>query len=184
MKLLLITWLLLMPGLCAGQVFKCTDSTGAITYTNIGCKTPNGKAIKVEGEDKKGLENNLKSWQINARSVLTLVKAQLSGYFYYIVFAIYFLMSIRCFLVYQEDKRYARIDLCRIPENTLHCYELLGGWPGGLIAQRVLRHKNRKLSYQVVFWLIVAVHVVGWFDYIALDQALLKQGFDFVSSVV
>ncbi|SJM91388.1 Cold-shock protein (fragment) [Crenothrix polyspora] len=49
----------------------------------------------------------------------------------------------------------------RIPEKSLHTLELLGGWPGALLAQRTLRHKNRKPSYQVVFWLIVGLHVAG-----------------------
>lgn len=40
----------------------------------------------------------------------------------------------------------------------MHLYEVLGGWPGGLLAQRLIRHKNRKLSYQLVFWLIVLLH--------------------------
>jgi uncharacterized membrane protein YsdA (DUF1294 family) len=41
--------------------------------------------------------------------------------------------------------------------------ELVGGWPGALLAQQVFRHKTRKLSYQVVFWTIVVLHAVGWF---------------------
>lgn len=36
----------------------------------------------------------------------------------------------------------------RTPENTLHVAELLGGWPGALVAQQLFRHKTRKISYQ------------------------------------
>lgn len=71
-------------------------------------------------------------------------------------------MSLITFVIYALDKRAARHGGRRTPEVTLHLLELLGGWPGALIAQRVLRHKNAKLSYQVVFCLIVALHVVGW----------------------
>ena len=35
--------------------------------------------------------------------------------------------------------------------KTLHWLEFLGGWPGALIAQRVIRHKNKKTSFQVDF---------------------------------
>lgn len=45
----------------------------------------------------------------------------------------------------------ARNDRSRVPEITLHVLGLLCGWPGALIAQRALRHKSRKRSFQVVF---------------------------------
>ena len=71
----------------------------------------------------------------------------------------YLLMSLVCFVAYWRDKRFAVAGAQRIPESRLHLYELLGGWPGGLLAQRLIRHKNRKLAYQVKFWLIVVVHL-------------------------
>jgi uncharacterized membrane protein YsdA (DUF1294 family) len=40
--------------------------------------------------------------------------------------------------------------------------ELLGGWPGGLAGQIFFRHKRRKVSYMVVFWGIVLIHVALW----------------------
>ena len=56
----------------------------------------------------------------------------------------------------------------------MHITELLGGWPGALIAQQVFRHKTRKASFQTVFWLIVLVHQVFWFDHLVLDGELLR----------
>jgi uncharacterized membrane protein YsdA (DUF1294 family) len=75
---------------------------------------------------------------------------------------IYGLMSLITFVAYFLDKRAARRGQPRTPEATLHVLELLGGWPGGVLAQRLVRHKNTKVGYQVVFWLIGAVHVAGW----------------------
>lgn len=80
---------------------------------------------------------------------------------------IYLAMSLLCFFVYWRDKRLAINGQQRIPEMRLHLLELLGGWPGGLLAQRLIRHKNRKLAYQVKFWLIVAAHL-GVLGYWAL----------------
>lgn len=57
----------------------------------------------------------------------------------------------------------------RIPEKGLHAIELLGGWPGALLAQQVFRHKTRKLSYQLWFWLIVAAHQAVWIDVLYLN---------------
>jgi uncharacterized membrane protein YsdA (DUF1294 family) len=78
------------------------------------------------------------------------------------VVAIYGLMSLITFVAYYLDKHAAQLCRPRTPEATLHVLELLGGWPGALLAQRLIRHKNAKVGYQVVFWLIGAVHVVGW----------------------
>lgn len=75
---------------------------------------------------------------------------------------IYLVASLVSFGLYWRDKRQARQAGQRTPEKILHAVELLGGWPGALLAQQIFRHKTRKLSYQVVFWLIVAVHEVGW----------------------
>lgn len=79
-----------------------------------------------------------------------------------IVLGIYSLMSLITFGAYYHDKRAARLGRPRTPEATLHILELFGGWPGALIAQRLIRHKSAKVGYQVVFWQIVAVHVASW----------------------
>jgi uncharacterized membrane protein YsdA (DUF1294 family) len=74
----------------------------------------------------------------------------------------YSVMSLVAFVAYVLDKRAARTARPRIPEATLHLLELCGGWPGAFVAQRLVRHKNAKFGYQVVYWLIVLVHVTAW----------------------
>lgn len=76
----------------------------------------------------------------------------------------YGLASGLAFAVYGYDKRQAKAGEWRIPEKVLHTIELLGGWPGALLAQQVFRHKTRKLSYQLWFWLIVTLHQALWID--------------------
>ncbi len=89
----------------------------------------------------------------------------------------YLLASVLAFAAYLHDKRRALRNGWRTPEARLHLLELLGGWPGALIAQQLLRHKTRKLSFQLVFWLIVMLHQVVWLDYLyfqRLRQLLLQ----------
>lgn len=74
----------------------------------------------------------------------------------------YAAMSLLCLAAYALDKRAARRGARRTPEATLHLLELLGGWPGALLGQRLIRHKNSKLRYQIVFWGIVALHAAAW----------------------
>lgn len=84
----------------------------------------------------------------------------------------YGLVSLVAFLLYWSDKRKARADAWRTPENVLHAVELAGGWPGALLAQQVFRHKTRKVSFQVVFWFIVLLHQVFWIDQLFLGRLL------------
>jgi uncharacterized membrane protein YsdA (DUF1294 family) len=73
--------------------------------------------------------------------------------------AIVALTSLAAFAAYGWDKRRARRQGRRVPENTLHLLALLGGWPGALAGQRVFRHKTQKLGFRVVFWLVVVLHL-------------------------
>ncbi len=81
-------------------------------------------------------------------------------------------MSLLAFVLYRHDKRQAGNAGQRTPENVLHGVELLGGWPGALLAQQVFRHKTRKVSFQIVFWLIVVVHQALWIDWLFLGKRL------------
>ena len=68
-------------------------------------------------------------------------------------------MSVVSFLLYGKDKRAARKSAWRVPENTLHLFSLLGGWPGAIMAQQVLRHKTRKVSFQAGFCFVTLVNI-------------------------
>ena len=85
----------------------------------------------------------------------------------------YGVVSAVAFLLYWSDKRKARTDAWRIPENVLHAVELAGGWPGALLAQQVFRHKTRKVSFQMAFWFIVLLHQMFWIDQLFLGGHLL-----------
>ena len=74
---------------------------------------------------------------------------------------LYFVGSGVTFLIYAWDKSSARNNRWRTPENTLHVFGLLGGWPGALVAQKMLRHKSNKQSFQIPFWGTVALTCGG-----------------------
>ena len=70
-----------------------------------------------------------------------------------------FVMSVVCLAAYGLDKRRAENGSRRVPEQTLHLLALLGGWPGALLGQRQFRHKTKKLSFLIVFWCVVVLHI-------------------------
>ncbi|MFJ4113960.1 DUF1294 domain-containing protein [Pseudomonas sp. NPDC089758] len=90
--------------------------------------------------------------------------------------ATYPAVSLVTLLLYWQDKQQARTQAWRTPEKVLHAGELLGGWPGALIAQQLFRHKTRKASYQMVFWAIVLLHQVFWVDHLLLGGHVLSLG--------
>ena len=77
------------------------------------------------------------------------------------------------FTLYADDKYRAEQGKWRTSEATLHLFELMGGWLGGFIAQQQLHHKNRKNSYQVVFWAIVIIHQIGWLTWLLFHKAII-----------
>lgn len=70
--------------------------------------------------------------------------------------------SVVCALVYAIDKSAAVAGRWRVSENTLHTLSLVGGWPGALVAQQVLRHKSNKAAFRAVFWATVVANVAGF----------------------
>lgn len=64
-----------------------------------------------------------------------------------LVLSAYLALSAVTFLAYALDKSAATSGRWRTAEQTLHLFSLLGGWPGALVAQQILRHKTSKQSF-------------------------------------
>jgi len=74
---------------------------------------------------------------------------------------ILWLYLVVSFFLYAHDKSAAQQGRWRTNENTLHMFSIIGGWPGAFVAQKLLRHKSRKQSFQILFWTTVVVNCVG-----------------------
>ena len=97
-------------------------------------------------------------------SLLAVSAASYTGKVPLLLALIYTVMSLITFFAYWRDKAAARANRWRTQESSLHILGLLGGWPGALIAQGSFRHKTRKRSFQIGFWLVLAINVfaVAW----------------------
>lgn len=73
----------------------------------------------------------------------------------------YLLASAVSYFMYFADKRAAGRSAHRTPESNLHLVDLLGGWPGALIAQQQFRHKTIKQPFQSIFWATVVLNLAG-----------------------
>jgi uncharacterized membrane protein YsdA (DUF1294 family)/cold shock CspA family protein len=93
-----------------------------------------------------------------------VLAAVIAGRLPIVVLALYLIASVAAFFAYAFDKSAAIRNGWRTQERTLHFFTLLGGWPGALAAQRLLRHKSSKASFQATFWVTVGLNcgALGW----------------------
>lgn len=120
---------------------------------------PNGRRPEGRSPRSERRPPRPPSWTLLAIPVFgilfAVVKAQLW------IAAVYLVMSLIAFAMYAGDKRAAQAGRWRTPERSLQLVAVLGGWPGALLAQQVLRHKNRKRDFLAVFWVAVVLNVAG-----------------------
>jgi len=81
-----------------------------------------------------------------------------------VILGCYLFLSAIAFALYAKDKSAAQSGKWRTSENTLHLFSLVGGWPGAILAQSHLRHKSKKISFRIVFWMTVIINCgfLGW----------------------
>jgi uncharacterized membrane protein YsdA (DUF1294 family)/cold shock CspA family protein len=118
------------------------------------------KALAVAFVEKRPVSFGLNgAFLLLAGGVLAFVAgAAFVGRLASAVAALYFASSIVAFVAYAMDKSAAKEGRWRIPEKYLQLFSLFGGWPGALAAQRLLRHKSSKKSFQVEYWVHVALN--------------------------
>jgi uncharacterized membrane protein YsdA (DUF1294 family)/cold shock CspA family protein len=102
----------------------------------------------------------LSGWWVLAYGVLLLALVAMGRLPGAVLVALLALNALT-FAVYAIDKRAAQAGRWRTAENSLHGLALAGGWPGAWCAQRWLRHKSSKPSFQAAYRASVLLHVVG-----------------------
>ena len=78
------------------------------------------------------------------------------------VLFVYIGTSLLCVLIYAVDKSAAALGRWRVSESALLLLGLAGGWPGALIAQRLLHHKTKKRSFQSAFAGSIIVNILAF----------------------
>ena len=135
------------------------DAKGRARADNVAFVETRSSAVSSSGK-ASGL-----GWLLLAVLFLVFVGAcALAGKLPMAIAGVYGVASLLAFGIYAKDKAAAQDGRWRTKENTLHMIALFGGWPGALVAQRVLRHKSSKASFQVTFWATVLLNcvVLAW----------------------
>ncbi len=138
--------------------------------------TPSSASLNSQSRSNPAARSSFLILQVLLLSFLRLVGAAHFAWTTanFIPLILYPAMSLLTFGLYADDKSRAKRGAWRTSERTLHLCELGGGWLGGFIAQQKLRHKTAKISYQIVFWVIIALHTVFWLDWLCLGGNLVK----------
>jgi uncharacterized membrane protein YsdA (DUF1294 family) len=158
----------------AADIYKCVDAQGRTSYNDSGC--PAGtRQVEVRREINPAAPPPETAPPL-AQKLTEIWREQHFdlGRYHLLAGAVYLVMSLLCYWVYDIDQQRAVLRQRRIPESVLHLIELLGGWPGGFIAQRVLHHKSRKVTYQLVFWCIAGLHAAAWTDLLGFNGKWTK----------
>ncbi len=79
-----------------------------------------------------------------------------------LIFNLYLGTSTLTFFFYAADKWAAIRGSWRIKESTLQLLSLIGGWPGALIAQVLLRHKTQKQPFLFIFFIVSSINVCAF----------------------
>jgi uncharacterized membrane protein YsdA (DUF1294 family)/cold shock CspA family protein len=127
-----------------------------------------GSARRHGGPAKWGTATYFAILAFLALYLLTSVLWRVPGW----VAGIYIGASLLAFAIYAADKSAATRDSWRVSESTLLAVGLVGGWPGAIVAQQVLRHKSSKASFRSAFWGTVVLNVVA---FVFLASPLGKQ---------
>ena len=96
--------------------------------------------------------------------MLAVVGLAVTQYMPWRIGAGYGALSFITFWLYAYDKHKAQKGHWRTSESTLQLFALIGGWPGAIIAQQLLRHKSKKLSFriQLVFMTCLNIAALVW----------------------
>lgn len=95
---------------------------------------------------------------IAATFLALIAAAVMFGLLHRAVIVLYSLGSVVTYLAYAKDKYAAQTGRWRTREGTLLLLGLAWGWPGALIAQYRFRHKTKKISFQIAYWLTVGLN--------------------------
>lgn len=132
-------------------------------------KKPRAEAVWLRGEpipEETNLHRAVRTgfiWRSAAIPLFLLLYAALNWTLGtpWIGLAWFVLCSWVSYGLYASDKKQALLGRRRVPEASLFCVDLLGGWPGGLFAQVAHWHKTSKSSFQALYWLAVTLNILG-----------------------
>jgi len=149
------------------------NRNGKKSATRVSRSTDNPlkSRININKKIKKETRKDASSHNISIVSIISIVAFSIYLFLFTFVeeklspsvIIVHISMGIITYFAYAIDKNKAKHNEYRISEKALLILSLLGGVIGALIAQKKLRHKNKKLSFLIPFWVSVFINII-WFS--------------------
>jgi uncharacterized membrane protein YsdA (DUF1294 family)/cold shock CspA family protein len=135
-----------------------TDERGRRCATSVTYVVSRRKRPRVQERSRNA---DLIAGGVAAAFLGAVALLAIGGRLFWPAACVYIVMSIATFSAYKHDKEAAQVGARRINEAALITLGLIGGWPGALVARHRFRHKTRKVSFRVGYWLSVGLNVAG-----------------------
>jgi uncharacterized membrane protein YsdA (DUF1294 family)/cold shock CspA family protein len=142
-------------------------STDFFVNTKTGSNRNKGISQKNNRLNTNSISENKSSYSISpiymmiiGSFMMFLLHYTIIGKLPVIIILIYIAMGIITYYIYSEDKDSAINNEIRTSEKKLLKLSLLGGWIGALVAQQRFRHKTKKASFQMDFWITVFINIL------------------------
>lgn len=159
-----------------GYGFSVDDDTKLKAFVHISQVTKSYRRPQVGDKVRYDLEKDDRG-RLNAKNV-AIISRRLPGNIAFVILCTfvsvasivlfdgrlwlllwYLLLSVITYTIYAIDKKSAQRSGRRISENTLLLWGLLGGWPGALFAQSILRHKSVKQPFKALLWVTIVLNI-------------------------
>lgn len=145
---------------------RSKDSKGRLCATNVYPEKGHNEATKAD-------KQKVLSIFISSAFISAIVGLVLFNKLPLIILVLYIAVSALTFGLYVKDKSASQSGKWRTSESTLHLFSIVGGWPGAAIAQSHLRHKSKKVSFKIVYWITVIINC-GLLGYLLTPEGSYK----------
>jgi len=148
---------------CALEYIVQLDGQGRykakqVTYLKASQTT---KASKKSKPVKSSTQSQLQPMQILCIGyIITLAILTVTGLLSGMVLLFVSVINIMTYWFYAQDKEAAQLGSRRVPENTLHIFSFLGGWPAAWLAQQRLRHKTQKQPFRQIYFCTILFNIL------------------------
>ncbi len=92
--------------------------------------------------------------------IVALAILSVSGFLNSMVLLFISVINAMTYWFYSQDKEAAQLGNRRVPENTLHIFAFLGGWPAAWLAQQRLRHKTQKQPFRKIYFCTIFFNIL------------------------
>ena len=146
---------------CALEYVVQLDGQGRFKAKQVTYLKANQTSSKAYKKPKPESDSKLQPMQIGcivfiiALAILT-VMGKLSG----LVLLFISVINVFTYWFYAQDKEAAQNGQRRVPENTLHIFSVLGGWPAAWLAQQRLRHKTQKQPFRQIYFCTIFFNIL------------------------